>query len=82
MRRVKTAIIGCGKVGRTHAQALSSLGESEFVAVCDTELSRARSFAEQYRVRAFDSVPEMLSRADVEAVTICTPHPLHEQPCL
>ncbi|QDU96034.1 Gfo/Idh/MocA family protein [Lignipirellula cremea] len=82
MRRIKTAIIGCGKIGQTHAQALSTLAESEFVAVCDAQLSRAQSFAEQYRVQAFDSVAEMLSRADVEAVTICTPHPLHEEPCL
>ncbi|MFT5526356.1 MAG: UDP-N-acetyl-2-amino-2-deoxyglucuronate dehydrogenase [Pirellulaceae bacterium] len=82
MRRVKTAIIGCGKIGATHALALSKLDESEFVAVCDAQLSRAQSFADQYGVRAFDCVTEMLSSADVEAVTICTPHPLHEEPCV
>ena len=82
MRRIKTAIIGCGKVGQTHALALSKLDESEFVAVCDARMPRAQAFAGQYGVPAFDSVPEMLSRADVEAVTICTPHPLHEEPCV
>lgn len=82
MRRIKTAIIGCGKIGQTHAQALSTLAESEFTAVCDAQLSRAQSFSDKYGVQAFDSVPEMLSKADIEAVTICTPHPLHEEPCL
>jgi predicted dehydrogenase len=82
MRRIRTAIIGCGKVGHIHAHALGSLPESEFVAVCDAQQARAQSFADQYGVRAFDSVPELLSRADVEAVTICTPHPLHEEPCV
>ncbi len=82
MRRIKTAIIGCGKIGQTHALALSTLEESELVAVCDAQLSRAQSFADQYGGQAFVSLPDMLSRADVEAVTICTPHPLHEEPCV
>lgn len=82
MRRIKTAIIGCGKVGHIHAQALGTLPASEFVAVCDAQPARAQAFADQYGVQAFVSVPEMLSRADVEAVTICTPHPLHEEPCV
>jgi len=33
-------------------------------------------------VSAFDSVAEMISRSGVEAITICTPHPLHEQVCI
>lgn len=82
MRRLRTALIGCGKVGQTHAQALSQLPESEFVAVCDAQPARAAAFAEQYRVQPFSSVPEMLRAANVEAVTICTPHPLHEEPCV
>jgi len=82
MRRIRTAIIGCGKVGDIHAKALSTLPESEFVAACDAQLSRAQEFAERYGAQGFDSVAEMLSRANVEAVTICTPHPLHEEPCL
>lgn len=82
MRKIRTALIGCGKVGQTHAQALSTLAEAEFVAVCDAQLARAQAFAETYRVRAFDSVPQMLRELNIEAVTICTPHPLHEEPCL
>lgn len=82
MRQIRTAIIGCGKIGQTHALALSTLDESNFVAVCDSQLSRAEALAHHYHVQAFDSVPEMLSRANVEAVTICTPHPLHEEPCI
>lgn len=82
MRRIKTAIIGCGKIGMVHAHAMQSLPESNFVAVCDAQLGRAEAFAATFGVRAFSSVPEMLSKADVEAVTICTPHPLHEEACL
>jgi len=38
---VRTALIGCGKVGGIHAQALASLPESNFVDVCDAQLSLA-----------------------------------------
>lgn len=81
-RPVRTAIIGCGKVGQLHAKALSTLGNSAFVATCDTDLDRAQAFGRQYNVAAFNSVERMCEEADVGAVMICTPHPLHLEPCL
>lgn len=80
MSRVRTAIVGCGKVGQTHALALARLPQSQFVAVCDAQLARAKVLAERYGVKAFDNVGEMLRTAGVEAVTIATPHPLHADP--
>ena len=82
MQPVRTALIGCGKVGAIHAQALATLPESKFIAVCDADPARAQTFAGRYGVEPFDSVEQMLSRAAPEAVTICTPHPLHEEPCI
>ena len=41
MRRLRTALIGCGKVGQIHAAALRDLPESELVAVCDSGRDRA-----------------------------------------
>ena len=49
MNRVRTALIGCGKVGQIQAEALSSLPESDFVAVCDSDPSRAQAFAARYQ---------------------------------
>ena len=77
MNRVKTAIVGCGKVGHMHAKALASLPESVFTAVCDSDIGRARAFSEQYGVKAYTSIEEMAAGAGVEAVSICTPHPIH-----
>jgi UDP-N-acetyl-2-amino-2-deoxyglucuronate dehydrogenase len=82
MQPVRTALIGCGKVGGLHAQALATLPESKFIAVCDAQLARADEFARRYNVTAFDSLERMLREAKPEAVTICTPHPLHEEPCV
>jgi predicted dehydrogenase len=77
MEKLKTAIIGTGKVAHLHAAALKGLEESDFVAVCNVNFEGARSFAEQYGVKAYADVGEMIEACGVQAVTICTPHPLH-----
>ena len=77
MAKVRAALIGCGKVGHTHAQALKTLPEADFVAVCDADLARAEAFARQYEVAAYADVEAMLRKAGVQAVAICTPHPTH-----
>ncbi|NLE44855.1 MAG: Gfo/Idh/MocA family oxidoreductase [Chloroflexi bacterium] len=80
MGRVRTGIVGYGKVAHTHAEALALLPESEFTAVCGRDLERARAFAGQYGVQAYASVGEMIERGRVEAIVVCTPHPAHAAP--
>jgi UDP-N-acetyl-2-amino-2-deoxyglucuronate dehydrogenase len=82
MRTVRTALIGCGKVGQIHAAALRALPESEFVAVCDSAAERAAAFARRHGARAYSDVGTMIRDAGVQAVTVCTPHPLHAAPVL
>jgi predicted dehydrogenase len=82
MSKIKTALVGCGKVAHLHAAALRSLPESEFVAVCGRTAEKANAFAEQYRVAAFTDVPEMLAKSGAEALCICTPHPEHAAPVI
>ncbi len=82
MTRLRTALVGCGKVGDIHAQALRALPESEFVAVCDSSLERAEAFAGRYGVRPFTAPETMVREAGVQAVLIATPHPLHAGPAI
>ena len=77
MRKIKTGVIGCGKIGHYHAQCYQQIPNSEFVAACNWNIGRAEEFAEKYGVKAFDSVEQMVKETGVEAVSICTPHPNH-----
>ena len=43
--KLKTGIIGCGKVGDFHAKAYAQLENSEFTAVCDANLERAKALS-------------------------------------
>jgi len=79
MPSIRTALIGCGKVGQIHAAALRELPESEFVAVCDRDAARAGAFAERYGVQPFTDVADMIRSAKPQAIVVCTPHPLHAE---
>jgi predicted dehydrogenase len=82
MRTLGTGLIGCGKIAEIHAQALSSLPESRFLAVCDLDESRARAFARLHHVPyAHGDVRELLRTPGLDAVLVCTPHPQHA-PCV
>jgi predicted dehydrogenase len=77
MEKIRTGIIGTGKVAHIHAAALANLEESEFKAVCNPNLAGGKAFAEAYGVKAYAGVEEMVKDGGVQAVTVCTPHPLH-----
>jgi predicted dehydrogenase len=76
MEKLKTAVIGCGKVAHIHAQALKSIPESDLVAVCGRDPVKARVFAGEYGVTPYTRVEEMVG-AGVQAVVVATPHPAH-----
>jgi len=82
MQRVKTGIIGCGKVSHTHARALQELHESEFTAVFSRSAEKAELFARQYGIKGYSDLENMLESGGLEAVVVCTPHPFHAEPAL
>ena len=79
MEKLKTGIIGVGKVAPLHAAALVNLEESAFTAVCSRSGERASALAQQYGVKPYTNVEEMIEKSDVQAVMVCTPHPAHAE---
>jgi UDP-N-acetyl-2-amino-2-deoxyglucuronate dehydrogenase len=78
-KTIKTGVVGCGKVGHFHAKAYTALKQSDFVAVYNHNIDRAESFAHEYGVRAYDDFERMVDETGVEALSICTPHPIHAE---
>lgn len=79
MKRLRTALVGCGKVAGIHAEALTRSSLSELVAVCDRDRSRADRFAAQYGCTPFTDLTALLRDGQPDAVVVCTPHPLHAE---
>jgi predicted dehydrogenase len=82
VQAVRTALIGCGKVGQIHATALTGLPEAQLVAVCDALPDRAQALAARYHTRPYTDIDFLLREARPEAVLIGTPHPLHAEPAI
>lgn len=77
MTPLNFAIVGPGKVAHTHARALQVIPEATLVAVCGRHAERTRAFAEQYGARPYAELPALLAAPKLDAVILCTPHPLH-----
>ena len=73
-------VIGVGTWGEMHARVYSSYPGARLVAVSDVDGERARKVGEQYAAAACPTdYRELLSRPDIQAVSIVTPDHTHTQ---
>ncbi|WP_207510251.1 Gfo/Idh/MocA family protein [Longitalea luteola] len=79
MSKLRSAIIGCGKMAQVHAQALKKIEETELVAVQSRSEEKAAVTADRFGVKAYSNIAEMIQREQVHVVVICTPHPCHRE---
>lgn len=78
MSKVRFALMGCGRIAKKHAEILSSsIKGAELVAVCDSDFSRAKAFAEKYNLPAYPNVRALLEKEAVDVVCILTPSGSH-----
>ena len=75
--RFKVALVGCGRISRNHFDAIRKIDGLTLSAVCDSISARAQAAGEQEGVPYFVSFEEMLSAADYDVVSVCTPSGLH-----
>ena len=68
-------LVGCGRIGKRHADLLSSgsVPGARLVAVCDTDPKRLSDFSKTYEVPGFATVEEMVARIKPEVANVCTP---------
>lgn len=76
-RKIRTAIIGCGKVSHLHAAALQQGKNTELTAIYSRTPEKAEAFARTYGILAYDDIETMIKEAGIDSVVVCTPHPFH-----
>jgi UDP-N-acetyl-2-amino-2-deoxyglucuronate dehydrogenase len=79
MHKLKTGIVGCGKVAHLHAKALVNIEQSEFLAVASRSETNRNDFASKYKVRAYMNVEDMVKTEKLDLLIVCTPHPAHKE---
>ena len=70
------ALLGAGRIGKTHAQAISANPDAELAVVSDPVEAAAEAIAQQYGC-AIASTEAIAADETIDAVVICTPTNTH-----
>ena len=77
---VKVGIIGCGKIAqRRHVPEYASNIHAKIIGYFDARKEAAEALAAQYGGKVYDSIDDMLSDPEVEAVSVCTSNNTHAE---
>ncbi|MFP4016990.1 MAG: Gfo/Idh/MocA family protein [Halanaerobiales bacterium] len=77
MSKYRVGIVGCGNIFPMHAVSVKNIDCAELVAVCDVKEERAKSKAKEFKTDYYLDYKEMIDKADLDVVHICTPHYNH-----
>lgn len=81
--KLKVCLVGCGRIALSHLNGAKQGEKVEIVALVDTKLEQAQSYAEKYGISyAFASVEEAAQQCAFDAVDICLPNFLHKEMAL
>jgi UDP-N-acetyl-2-amino-2-deoxyglucuronate dehydrogenase len=80
--KLKTALIGCGRIGERHARILASSPESDFVGLADVEPAKAKSYAAKHGGRAYDGLQNLIAAEKPDLIAVCTPSGVHAEAVL
>ncbi|MGH3352798.1 MAG: Gfo/Idh/MocA family protein [Nocardioides sp.] len=77
--RLRVGIVGCGRIAGNHANAFRAVPGVEVVGCADPQPGRAADFAREHGLPVAVETAEALIAQGLDALTVCTPHPVHEQ---
>jgi len=78
-RKIKFAVIGCGHIGKRHAEMVTRNGDSELVALIDVK-GREELGIEAYSAPLFNSIEEFFTAGiEVDVLSIASPNGFHAE---
>ena len=77
MEKIRTAIVGAGKMGSIHAKVYNQLEQSELVAIVDVQKDKADQLASLYNCDSCYDISDIIGKVD--AVTISAPTVMHRE---
>lgn len=78
-KKIRFAVVGCGHIGKRHAEMVVRDPGAELVALCDIR-SKEELGIEAYPVAFFSDMTSLLqSGLDIDVINICVPNGLHAE---
>jgi len=75
---LNVALIGCGRIAGHHCRSIQQVDGVELMAVCDLEIDKANSYAEEFGVPAYANYRDMFDRhPDIDLAAVITPSGMH-----
>jgi predicted dehydrogenase len=75
--KIKFAVVGCGHIGKRHAEMICRNEEAELMALCDIKPKEELGI-EQFHVPFFNNIDDLLaSELNIDVVNVCTPNGMH-----
>jgi len=78
MSDLKSAVIGLGAMGKSHARVYSNINNANLVAVCDIEQKTAKAIGDKYNTNYYTNYKDMLKKENIGAVSVCVPTKFHQ----
>ncbi|MDM4767563.1 Gfo/Idh/MocA family oxidoreductase [Pelomonas sp. SE-A7] len=79
-RKIRFALVGCGRISKNHVEAIAAHGErAELVAVCDNRPEALQAAVATTGAAGFASLEALLAGSDADVVVLATPSGLHPQ---
>ncbi len=75
MKNLRVGVVGVGHIGKNHARLYAETETADFTAIYDTDAANAAQIAQQYNVRAANSLAEFAELVD--AASVATPTNSH-----
>ncbi len=80
-KKLKVALVGCGMIAHSHAEAIEADGRAEIVAlVHGRSVQKGEEFAKKYNIPYLtDDYKKVIDECDVDMVIICNPSSYHAE---
>ena len=72
MEKFKIGIIGTGHLGKLHVKMFKQISECEVIGVYDSNNQTAKDVAQEFSVKAFDSLDELLNLTQAVSIAVST----------
>lgn len=79
-RKIKFALVGCGRISNNHFGSFETLAdECEIIGVCDTDPANLQAAVERTGAKGYASYADMLADTDADIIVLTTPSGQHPE---